>query len=83
MREHLLRLVPEARIASAHGQMNEDMLEQVMMDFYEGHYDILLATSIIENGIDVANANTIIIYDADRFGLSRSCIRCAAAWDAL
>ena len=71
MREHLLRLVPEARIASAHGQMNEDVLEQVMMDFYEGHYDILLATSIIENGIDVANANTIIIYDADRFGLSQ------------
>ena len=71
MREHLVRLVPEARIASAHGQMNEDILEQVMMDFYEGHYDILLATSIIENGIDVANANTIIIYDADRFGLSQ------------
>ena len=71
MREHLLRIVPEARIASAHGQMNEDILEQVMMDFYEGHYDILLATSIVENGIDVANANTIIIYDADRFGLSQ------------
>ena len=71
MREHLVRLVPEARIASAHGQMNEDILEPVMMDFYEGHYDILLATSIIENGIDVANANTIIIYDADRFGLSQ------------
>ena len=71
MREHLLHLVPEARIASAHGQMNEDILEQVMMDFYEGHYDILLATSIVENGIDVANANTIIIYDADRFGLSQ------------
>ena len=71
MREHLRQLVPKARIASAHGQMNEDILEQVMMDFYEGHYDILLATSIVENGIDVANANTIIIYDADRFGLSQ------------
>ena len=71
MREHLLQIVPQARIASAHGQMSEDILEQVMMDFYEGHYDILLATSIIENGIDVANANTIIIYDADRFGLSQ------------
>ena len=71
MREHLLQLVPQARIASAHGQMSEAILEQVMMDFYEGHYDILLATSIIENGIDVANANTIIIYDADRFGLSQ------------
>ena len=71
MREHILHLVPEARIASAHGQMNEDILEQVMMDFYEGYYDILLATSIVENGIDVANANTIIIYDADHFGLSQ------------
>ena len=71
MREHLLQLVPEARIATAHGQMNEDILEQVMMDFYEGRYDILLATSIIENGIDVANANTVIVYDADRFGLSQ------------
>ena len=71
MREHLQQIVPQARIASAHGQMSEDILEQVMMDFYEGHYDILLATSIIENGIDVANANTIIIYDADRFGLSQ------------
>jgi len=46
-------------------------LEQVMLDFYEGEYDMLVATSIIENGLDVANANTIIIYDADRFGLSQ------------
>lgn len=71
MRERLQQLVPEARIMTAHGQMPEDMLEQVMMDFYEGRYDILLATSIVENGLDVANANTIIIYNADHFGLSQ------------
>ena len=71
MRKHLQELVPDARIMTAHGQMPEDMLEQVMMDFYEGRYDILLATSIVENGLDVANANTIIIYNADRFGLSQ------------
>lgn len=71
MHDHLMSLVPEARIGTAHGQMNEDMLESVMMDFYEGHYDVLLATSIVENGLDVANANTIIVYDADKFGLSQ------------
>ena len=78
MREHLLQIVPQARIASAHGQMSEDILEQVMMDFYEGHYDILLATSIIENGIDVANANTIISTMPTALG-SRSSIKCADA----
>ena len=71
MRDHLQALVPEARIQTAHGQMPEEMLEHVMMDFYEGDYDILLATSIVENGLDVANANTIIVYNADRFGLSQ------------
>ena len=71
MSEHLQSLVPEARIGIAHGQMNEELLETVMMDFYEGHYDVLCATSIVENGLDVANANTIIIYEADRFGLSQ------------
>ena len=71
MRDHLQALVPEARIQTAHGQMPEEMLERVMMDFYEGDYDILLATSIVENGLDVANANTIIVYNADRFGLSQ------------
>ena len=73
--EHMCRrlksLVPEARITVAHGQMPEKQLEHVMMDFYEGTYDILLATSIIENGLDVANANTILIYNADHFGLSQ------------
>ena len=71
MREKLEALVPDARIQTAHGQMPEAMLERVMMDFYEGEYDILLATSIVENGLDVSNANTIIVYNADHFGLSQ------------
>ena len=71
MRQKLEALVPEARIQTAHGQMPEDMLERVMMDFYQGEYDILLATSIVENGLDVSNANTIIVYNADYFGLSQ------------
>ena len=71
MRRRLEMLVPEARIQTAHGQMSEALLERVMVDFYEGAFDILLATSIVENGLDVANANTIIVYDADRFGLSQ------------
>ncbi|BEU87955.1 transcription-repair coupling factor [Selenomonas sp. TAMA-11512] len=71
MRVRLENLVPEASIQTAHGQMPEELLERVMMDFYEGQYDILLATSIIENGLDVSNANTIIVYNADYFGLSQ------------
>ena len=71
MREKLEVLVPDARVQTAHGQMPEELLERVMMDFYEGEYDILLATSIVENGLDVANANTIIVYNADHFGLSQ------------
>ena len=71
MRQRLEKLVPEARIQTAHGQMPEEMLERVMMEFYEGKYDILLATSIVENGLDVANANTIIVYNADYFGLAQ------------
>ena len=71
MRAHLERLVPEAKIQTAHGQMSDEFLEQVMMDFYEGAFDVLLATSIIENGLNVANANTIIVWDADRFGLAQ------------
>lgn len=71
MRRHLSDIVPEARIQTAHGQMPEAHLERVMLDFYEGKYDILLSTSIVENGLDVANANTIIVYNADHFGLSQ------------
>ncbi len=65
------RLVPEATVAIGHGQMDEDELEQVMMAFYAGDFDVLVCTTIIENGLDVPNANTIIMDDADRLGLSQ------------
>ena len=71
MRDRLLQLVPEAKIQTAHGQMSSDFLEQIMMDFYEGAFNVLLTTTIIESGLDVANANTIIVYDADNFGLAQ------------
>jgi transcription-repair coupling factor (superfamily II helicase) len=67
----LRQLVPEVRIAVAHGQMKEGALEDVMMDFVAGHHDLLLCTTIIENGIDIQRANTLIVLDADRFGLSQ------------
>ncbi len=67
----LQELVPEARIVVGHGQMEDKQLEKVMMDFYHGEYDILLSTTIIENGLDIPRANTMIIYDADRFGLAQ------------
>ncbi len=70
IREILHRLVPEADICVAHGQMDPQELEQRMLDFINGDYDILLSTSIMENGIDIPNANTIIINQAQRFGLS-------------
>ncbi len=69
--ERLHQLVPEARIGLAHGQMNEKGLEEVMMDFYSGSYDVLLCTTIIESGLDVPTANTLIVFDAERFGLSQ------------
>jgi transcription-repair coupling factor (superfamily II helicase) len=65
------RLVPEARIAVAHGQMSEEELERAMVDFVAHKYDVLLATTIIENGLDIPNANTIIINRSDRYGLSQ------------
>ncbi len=69
--DHMLRrFVPRARIAVAHGQMEGRELEQRMLDFIEGDYDILLATTIIESGLDIPNVNTIIINDAQNFGLS-------------
>ena len=71
MKMQLQMLVPNARIAVGHGQMNEGVLEQVIVDFANHEYDILLATTIIENGIDIPNANTMIIHDADRFGLAQ------------
>ena len=67
----LRTLVPEARIGVAHGQMREHALEDVMMDFYAGSYDVLLCTTIIESGLDVPSANTLIVFDAERFGLSQ------------
>ena len=67
----LQQLVPNARIAIGHGQMDEKTLEKVIVDFANHEYDILLATTIIENGIDIPNANTMIIHDADRFGLAQ------------
>ncbi|MBR6953527.1 MAG: transcription-repair coupling factor [Clostridia bacterium] len=69
--QRLRALVPEARIGVAHGQMREQVLEDVMMDFYAGSYDVLLCTTIIESGLDVPTANTLIVYDAERFGLSQ------------
>ena len=68
---HLQKLVPNARIAVGHGQMDEKQLEEVIVNFANHEYDILLATTIIENGIDIPNANTMIIHDADRFGLAQ------------
>ncbi|WP_346188330.1 transcription-repair coupling factor [Rubritalea halochordaticola] len=70
MKKKLLDLVPDARIVVGHGQMDKDELEVVMRTFVNGDADILLATTIIESGIDIPNANTIIIDRADRFGLS-------------
>ena len=67
----LRRLIPEARIATAHGQMNESTLEQVVLAFWNREYDVLVCTTIVENGIDVANANTLIVERADKFGLSQ------------
>ena len=66
----LQRLCPGLRVAIGHGQMDGEKLEKVMMDFMEGNYDVLLATTIIESGIDISNANTIIINEAHQFGLS-------------
>lgn len=67
----LAELVPEARIAVAHGQLPEGVLEQVMVDFWERKFDVLVSTTIIETGIDISNANTLIIDRADKYGLSQ------------
>ncbi|MCS5722488.1 transcription-repair coupling factor [Herbiconiux sp. CPCC 203407] len=67
----LAELVPEARIAVAHGQMSETALEQVIVDFWERKFDVLVSTTIIETGIDIANANTLIVDRADKYGLSQ------------
>ena len=71
MADHIRRLVPEARQAVAHGQMGEEQLEKVMMRFMAREVDLLICTTIIESGIDVATANTILVNRADRFGLAQ------------
>ncbi|RDZ27850.1 transcription-repair coupling factor [Lysobacter silvisoli] len=71
MQRQLQELVPEARIGVAHGQMAERELERVMLDFHKQRYNVLLATTIIESGIDIPNANTIIMNRADKFGLAQ------------
>ena len=67
----LSKLVPDARIAMAHSKLTNKELENIMYDFQEGEYDILLCTTIIETGMDIKNCNTMIIYDADKMGLSQ------------
>jgi transcription-repair coupling factor (superfamily II helicase) len=69
--DHIRRLVPHARVVVGHGQMNERQLERAMMQFYAGETHILVCTTIIENGLDIPNANTLIVTDADRLGLAQ------------
>ncbi|WAH37332.1 transcription-repair coupling factor [Alicyclobacillus dauci] len=71
MAERINTLVPDARVGVAHGQMAEDELERVMLDFLDGDVDILVTTTIIETGLDISNVNTLVVYDADKFGLSQ------------
>lgn len=68
---HLAEVVPDARIAVAHGQLPESVLEQVIIDFWERKFDVLVSTTIIETGLDIPNANTLIIDRADKYGLSQ------------
>ncbi len=68
---HVAALAPDAQVAFAHGQMNEHQLERIMLDFVNGDVDVLVSTTIIETGLDIPNANTMIIHDADRLGLSQ------------
>lgn len=68
---HLAEIVPEARIAVAHGRMSENTLERVIVDFWERKFDVLVSTTIVETGLDIPNANTLIIDDAQRYGLSQ------------
>ncbi|MTI83324.1 MAG: transcription-repair coupling factor [Firmicutes bacterium] len=71
MASWLQELVPEARLAAAHGQMKEDELEQVMLEFLDGAYDVLVCTTIIESGLDISNVNTLIVKEASNFGLAQ------------
>lgn len=69
--EEISMLVPDARVTYAHGQMSENELESVMLGFLEGEFDVLVSTTIIETGVDIPNVNTLIVYDADKMGLSQ------------
>lgn len=71
MAGELSKLMPDVNIGVAHGQLSERRLERVMVDFYDGKYDMLLCSTIIESGLDIPNVNTVIVYDADHFGLSQ------------
>ncbi|MBM7614781.1 transcription-repair coupling factor [Alkaliphilus hydrothermalis] len=71
MAARIQEMVPEARIAVGHGQMSERELENLMLAYYEGEYDLLVCTTIIETGLDIPNVNTIVIHDADKLGLSQ------------
>lgn len=71
MASNIKKLVPNVRLAVAHGQMHPTVLEDIMMDYLEKKYDLLLCTTIIETGMDISNANTIIVYNADKMGLSQ------------
>ncbi len=71
MASQIQKLVPTARVGVGHGQMSEDELEEVMVEMYAGRYDVLVCTTIIENGLDIPNANTILVDDCDRFGLAQ------------
>jgi len=71
MASRIRKLVPEAKVVVGHGQMSERELENIMLDFMNGEYDVLVCTTIIETGLDISNVNTIIIHDADKMGLSQ------------
>lgn len=69
--QHIAGLVPEARVAVGHGRLREDQLERIMVDFTEGMYDVLVCTTIVENGLDIPNVNTLIVDEADNLGLAQ------------
>ena len=71
MASYIAKLIPEGKVAVAHGQMQERELEAIIMDFMQNKYDILVSTTIIETGMDIQNVNTMVIYDADKMGLSQ------------
>ena len=82
-RNLVTRLVPEAKVVVGHGQMGEEQLEKAMLDFVARKFDVLVATTIVENGLDIPNANTIIINRADRYGLRSSISSADASGDPI